>query len=448
MSGPKVVRVVTREELILICTGRLARLDATLAAWRAACARKGLAGDDEVAATQRRRDEIAALLAADRFDALQKAVPAEITFLKEDLQRRLGKAAEAAARARTTARHEREAAGALLAALQRRGTEVPASVVDGLRAAAEGQVDAAGAMAAGFSVLSAPAQAQPEYLKALAASLKGEEASRDLAGWIARQPLSADDAPLARIEQRMAELGAELGPAQVAEAEGRLARIRANPEEARRRLLLDSLALDLGKALSEARVLASQTAILAEALAELAGLDADRAEAFAALGTPTTLAEINLRVEAVETALTVTREARAAAARRKAVLGGLASLGYEVGADLETAWVEGGQVVLRRAAQPDYGIEVSGSSAAERLQMRVVAFGSAPADPARDRDAETFWCGSIDKLQQHLARSGATLNIERALAVGAAPVKRVTLPGYGEAAAEWIAAPKKQRTLD
>ena len=33
MSGPKVVRIVTREEILALCEGQLARVDAALADW-------------------------------------------------------------------------------------------------------------------------------------------------------------------------------------------------------------------------------------------------------------------------------------------------------------------------------------------------------------------------------------------------------------------------------
>ena len=48
----------------------------------------------------------------------------------------------------------------------------------------------------------------------------------------------------------------------------------------------------------------------------------------------------------------------AAAARRRAVLQALSSLGYEVTEGMATAWVEDGAIVLRKAANRDYGVEL------------------------------------------------------------------------------------------
>lgn len=69
--------------------------------------------------------------------------------------------------------------------------------------------------------------------------------------------------------------------------------------------------------------------------------------------------------------------------RRRAVLEGLASLGYEVSQVMMTAWVAGGRVVLRKPANPGYGVELSGGSQADVMQVRTVGMGN----PAEARDA-------------------------------------------------------------
>ena len=73
----------------------------------------------------------------------------------------------------------------------------------------------------------------------------------------------------------------------------------------------------------------------------------------------------------------------APAARRRAILQGLSSLGYEVTEGMATAWVEQGRVVLRKAASPDYGVELGGGIQSDRLQVRAVAYGRNGAARAR-----------------------------------------------------------------
>ena len=113
-------------------------------------------------------------------------------------------------------------------------------------------------------------------------------------------------------------------------------------------------------------------------------------------------------------------QAMAAEERRRAVLEGLAGLGYEVSEGMATAWVNGGRVVLRKAANPGYGVELSGGSKSDLLQVRAVAFGNSTdaRDTSRDRDIETIWCGEFERLQSLVGTSGGNISLESARPMG------------------------------
>lgn len=80
---------------------------------------------------------------------------------------------------------------------------------------------------------------------------------------------------------------------------------------------------------------------------------------------------------------------------------------------------------MRHANTPGFGLEMSGSPEAHRLQMRVVAFSppGASRDSSRDRDVELQWCGNLDRLRELLAASGGEIAIERAVAAGGVALK-------------------------
>jgi hypothetical protein len=118
MSGPKVVRIVTREEILDICNGLLARVDAAIKEWVRVGQRNECVDDEAIAAVQRRRDVLAELIAGDRFTDVQKQAPVEEAFIRGDLQARLAKHAAEQAAARSRGRREREAAASLLRQLQ------------------------------------------------------------------------------------------------------------------------------------------------------------------------------------------------------------------------------------------------------------------------------------------------------------------------------------------
>jgi hypothetical protein len=90
--------------------------------------------------------------------------------------------------------------------------------------------------------------------------------------------------------------------------------------------------------------------------------------------------------------------------------------------------VRDGKVVVKNAARPGYGVEIGGRVDSGRVQMRTVAFRDAhvSADAARDRDAETIFCGDVTKLQERFAEAGGGIVIERALPVGAAQLRVVS----------------------
>ncbi|MCI3132060.1 hypothetical protein [Phenylobacterium aquaticum] len=428
MSGPKVVRIVTREELVTLCEGHLARVGAAVAEWVRVGRRNDCISEADVAQAEARLARLRILLTDDRFMDLQKQAPREIAFLHQDLQDRLTKVAEAAATARSVQRRQADAAGALLRALQRRGTDLPPDLEAALAKVAAGQADP-DTMAKGFALLSADSSSDRQARHALAQSLKDGAALQTLAGWISEQPGASADPLYARLETRLAELALIAESKVIKTFEARLQAARSAEEESRRNLLLDSLELDLAAELVGARKDAAAREDFQMVLAELALADPVAHQDLTKRWEIRDGNVVDLVAEATRV-LCLRRDAQAAAARRAAVLQGLAGLGYEVGADLATAWVEHGRVVLRKVAQPDYGVEVSGDPSVARMQMRVVAFGEAGAGPnlARDSDAETLWCGDVAVLQQGLAELGGGLVIERAQPVGATPLKRVALP--------------------
>jgi len=170
MSGPKVVRIVTREEILAQCEGHLARVDAAMREWLRIGRRNDCVLEAEIAQAEARVARLRGLLKADRFMDLQKQAPQEIAFLDQDMQARLAKVADAAAKARTVSRRQSEAAAALLAALRKKGADLPADLEAGLKRAADGQPDAQ-ALSRGFALLGGEATPDTAARRALAQSL-------------------------------------------------------------------------------------------------------------------------------------------------------------------------------------------------------------------------------------------------------------------------------------
>jgi hypothetical protein len=435
VSGPKVVRIVTREEVLAACKADLARLDAALRDWTRSGTSNGFTSTEEIATAGTRRDELAALIAADRFVDFQKGAAREIAFLASDLQVRLAKAADEQAAAQALARRQSDAARALLGALRTRGVEVPSELAGRLEAVAAGASDP-GAVAEGFAALSPAGDDGAEARKRLATLHRTEIQTPSLDDWLRAQPQPAHEARLVKVARHLAELNA-IGAAEPGLLAAREAAER-EPEKRRRALLLDSLELNLAGAIATAKAHAALESELNLTLAALGALSAGRRAEFearlAALNATESVAPL---LTEVKVALDEEQARIAAEARRQAVLQALLGLGYEVTEGMVTAWAKDGQLVLRNSARPDYGVEILGKGEDERLQMRAVAFDdrdAVVADPTRDRDAEVIWCGEVGALAEQLKRAGTDFAIVKARKVGEVPLKRVKGSGRRGAA--------------
>jgi len=429
MSGPKVVRIITREEILAICAGHLRRLEKAIARWEQHATRIGELNASEQAATYARRDQLRRLIDADQLRELQTLVPIEIEFLQRDLAQREERAVQRATEQRQWQRRLRENAATLLKALQ--GKAAPAALLEQLHALADGQgsEQAEAILAQGFAALSAAPvdSGLSEAQQQLARRLQTDTAPQTLTQWRAaheqREPRLLDiDRHLAHLQTLDSAVSAEPYLAKLALIEGEHRTLQRN-------LLLDSLVLELAAATRASNERRARLAQLQDLAAEVETLLGEAAEALlsqvqhcAADDQP----RVNELIEQCTALIAEHLQRQAALARRQAVLEGLSSLGYEVREGMATAWADKGRVVLRKTATPGYGVEVGGSADNGRLQVRAVAL-TANHDSQRDQDIETIWCGEFKRLQALLAAQGDDLSIEKALAVGAAPLKEVAL---------------------
>jgi hypothetical protein len=432
MSGPKVFHVVTREELVARCEAHLRQLDAAIAEWTKACKRNGAADADDTEAVASRRDALRRMLKDGRFSELQKQVPAELSFLRADAQARIERAASAAAQVMQNRRRTAHTARTLLEALGKSGRRVPEDLRRALEST-ESIANTEAAIARAFALLApvAASRVATDRQRELASKLGRDEKRATLAEWLANQPALAEGGCYLQIDRHLAELSAlDVDPSPFT---ARAAAI-AGELPPRQALLADSLLVDLAHAVKEARERSARLRGLGERAAELAQHGSAVAQALRsrievaiaakdASSAPALISEADALVQEELRVL-------AADARRRAVLQGLASLGYEVSEGMATAWVQGGQVVLRKAATPDYGVELGGGMKSERLQVRAVAFGSAqtPRNALRDRDVEAIWCSEFEQLRTLLSKSGGGIEIEHALPVGATPLKLIEDP--------------------
>ncbi len=348
----------------------------------------------------------------------------------------------AAAAARAKARRTVEGARSLVAALEARGAPVPAALREASRGALDPD-DARGVLKSALRSFSASADVgrRSASTAALASRLSatghGSGPATSLEAWIEASG-APSDRRLERMEMALAELEAIVGADSIAAFAERYDASAAKLDGGTRALLVDSLVLEMGAVVAAHRADAAVRDRLEAALSGLETIAApEAAAAAAALRAEARCGDADMpSVSArAEEALAMHGAAQAAAARRRALLASLADLGYEVRPSMTTALAERGRVVVRRPGGGDYGVELAAPGAAERVQVRLVGSASpaAPRDARRDRDAETVWCGDVERLRSLFGAAGGELVVERALGAGIEPVKTVAMEPATEA---------------
>jgi hypothetical protein len=212
-------------------------------------------------------------------------------------------------------------------------------------------------------------------------------------------PKPPSDPELARVDQQIVRL--ELlddGPTtQVLRA--RLRALETNTDAKQRRLLLDSLVLEISDAVKRKSEDEKLHAILDNLVARLGVFEAPPQSLNDAIEylrhqpfVVSAVVELRQQVENW-----CDREVRRLDGMqvRQLVLGSLRNLGYDVREGMQSGWVEGGSIVLQKPGSSDYAVELQDMDG--KLRSRVVRFGD-PVSPVsdkqrqRDGEMEQQWC--------------------------------------------------------
>jgi hypothetical protein len=438
MSGPKVIEVVTRQQVIDICRAAIAEVDHALAEWQRIMDRNMILAPAERKRLTTARDALQAMLAGDRFLDIQKAAPGVMAAIERSVQEQLAGHFSAAAEQQRQEQSLRLSAGAVLSRLRELDAEVPEDCLRILsEAAAERPVDDQAlrqALAQANAALyakdnSSPSEGQQELARVLGATGMSTSASDALQN----AEHSLLDPRVSSVASQISDL-AEIGEVETASLfRSRLDKVNQADtagDTRQRELLLASLEVEITTAVREARQLSAlRREIGVESAAAQATNDweacrVDLREAEAALQRGDT-DSARRHLERAKTTRLDRRTQRAAQSSRAAILDGLKELGYEVREGMATQWAEKKQLVVRHAAKPGVALELAGTLDGGRLQARMVTLQGSARDPHADKQTEETWCSEFDSLQKYVARRGGEIRVVKAVAAGAAPLKVV-----------------------
>jgi hypothetical protein len=438
MSGPKVVRVVTKQEVMSICRGRIDAFQDTIEHWRKCASRYDVLSAEEEQTVEKRLLAVKTMYEREQFVEVQKQCSVEIAFLQADMNRIQDEAIAKAEQQRHMRRRLQYSAETLIStftSLQRQIPKELLSIASSSLAATDEELAKMNAILSqiltDYTMSSAEQEDMTPVQKKLSKMLSEGEKLQTLADWKSQcedaQILDKDH----RLDRLIAELEATEDKLSVTPFLDRIASISRESSASRRSLLTDSLILDLVDRSNERKAKAQAIASMRDIRSELHRFNSKQAKDLEALLTKAIDSEdISSSQQLYDHGISLIKEETKGIAgefRRKAILKGLSELGYEIREHMATAWAENGRIIVTKPNENGYGIELGAIEGAERMQVQLVSFDlcNAASKASQDRDRETIWCSEFSRLQFLLEKAGTSLHIEKALPVGAKPLKQV-----------------------
>jgi hypothetical protein len=441
MSGPKVVRVVTKQEVMSICRGRIDALQDAIEQWRKYAARHDALTAAEEKAVEKKLFAVIKMFEREQFLDVQKQCSVEIASLQSDMNRIRDQAIAKAEQERTMRRRLQYSAETLISTFQSIQRQIPEELLKIASSSLTANETELATMNSTLSRIlteytmsSTDQKSMTPLQKELSKKLAEGEKLQTLADWKVHHEDAKSLEKDHRLDRLIAELEATEDKSSVKPFLDRIASISQESSANRRSLLTDSLILDLVAHSNERKAKDKAIASMREIRSELHRLKSKQAKDLEALLTRAIDAEDPSSSKLLhDKGIALIKEetkAMAGESRRTAILKGLSELGYEVRENMATAWAENGRIVVRKPNEKGYGVELGAVEDAEKVQVQLVAFeqSSDTSKASQDRDRETIWCSEFSRLQSLLEKSGTSLHIEKALPVGAKPLKQVQEP--------------------
>jgi len=446
MSGPKVVRIVTKQETKAICHNRIDAVKDAVQQWRKYASRHDDLTVEEGKSVEKRLLSIVKMFEREQFIDVQKQCTVEIATLKSDMNRIREEAIAKAEYERSMRRRLQYSAETLIRTFEADKRQIPGellNIVSSAITANETDLSAMsstlGRISTEYTISLVEKHRMTPLQKELSKKLAEDDKLQTLADWKIQYDGDVKAATDCRLDRLLAEIEA-IEREEIAQPFlDRVVLIAKEPSSCRRSLLTDSLILDLVDRSNARKEKELAIASMREIRCELRRLTCKLANDLEALLTKAIDSEdISLSKILNDRGIALLKEEKkvmAGTSRREVILKGLVELGYEVRENMATAWAEDGRIVVRKPNEKGYGVELGAVEDVERVQVQLVSFerSSDASKASRDLDREIIWCSEFFHLKSLLEKSGTTLHIDKALSVGSKPLKQVqessTIPG-------------------
>ncbi|AZJ33631.1 hypothetical protein SAMN05444344_0557 [Tenacibaculum mesophilum] len=196
-------------------------------------------------------------------------------------------------------------------------------------------------------------------------------------------------------------------------------------------LLLDSLTIQVAEFSKNQLALREAKEKLKTAIDQLESLELNLSfiDKWIALLNSDNLNDVKDALEKAKYLYTEVSEKIIIETRRKAIKKALQNAGYEVNDTMETAWVENGSLVVKKAKNSLYGVEFMSPKNLSRIQARVVADKNRNNErsPNLDKNQEEIWCDEFYDIKTILESQNLSIVVDKAEEAGAVKMKEIAL---------------------
>ena len=431
MSGPKVIRVVSQQEMEAIKALQVSRLQSAIQDLQRYSNKHNIF-DDKQWQEINHRLTVFQNMDSKLYRRIESEIPAQIEFLLAEKSK-----AEATVKKRSLSQFEKyrnlsASIVSLRKMYERRSLNIPDFVrqYDATRIwITERDLDLMEThIRAAFARLGeADVKEDNNEAAEFRQRLKGDQKNMDYETWLQGAKLIKPSKSILRLESMMSDLvSADI------EEEGKqlfLERVQSllnHPPSQQLDMKIDSLSIDIKTHIHSARKM--KASILAFNLA------LDNLTQLRLTENLSTIDLENATIEDIDNATAALTKhyedeviAKNAELKRVALLKAFGKLGYNVNNHLETAYVKNGRLVMGKASESPYGVELASSPNMARLQVRVVAKAGSESQrsTALDKAEEQRWCQDFTSLSNQLTEEGLLIEIDRQLEPGESIVKAV-----------------------
>ncbi len=429
MSGPKVVRIVTREERKIIKQKWLTRLKSKIASIEGYASKNGVLGEELKSALEKTLQHYQDI-SEDEYLKIESEVPNQIKFLEKEKKNLVQKVIKKRSSRWERFKNLKSTHNELRFLLKKKNIEFedceePDVISEELMDEYSQRIDDL------YKILKDVAFNEPKLSDEQIEIQKRLSSGNSLLSveeWNSHQPKVLSK--LSKLENTLKEMYVKgLSQTKIQEFIQKCSEL--DKKDINYPLLLDSLIIEVATFTKNQLELKKVKEALKNAVAQLEALELEMKfiGKWEELLISDDLTKLQEALEKATRLYEKESQKIITGTRREAIKKALKQAGYEVNDSMETAWVENGHLLVKKAKSSLYGVEFMSPKDLSRIQARVVADENRKNERTfgLDKNQEEIWCDEFDEIKEILENEDSSIIVDKMHEVGAIKLKEVIL---------------------